>query len=205
MTELPKTVVIATKNPGKASEFKAMFAKDAIKVKTLLDYPEINEISETGHTFEANARQKADTVSALLNLPVLADDSGLMIDYLHGQPGVYSARYAGDHNDAANNAKVLAELAGVSPEKRTATFHSVLVFAKPHAMAHDLVVSGQLAGQIALIPRGDNGFGYDPLFLLPELQKTMAELTSAQKNEISHRAQAMKALETQWRQWYLTK
>lgn len=203
MTELPKTVVIATKNIGKAKEFKAMFAKDKIEVKTLLDYPEIQDINETGHTFEANARLKADTVSRLLELPVLADDSGLMIDYLYGQPGVYSARYAGDHNDAANNAKVLAELAGVPQEKRTATFQTVLVFAKPGQASEDLVVSGQLNGQIALFPRGDNGFGYDPLFWLPELKKTMAEISADEKNKISHRGQAMVALEAQWRPWYL--
>ena len=126
-----------------------------------------------------------------------------MIDYLYGQPGVYSARYAGDHNDAANNAKVLAELAGVPAEQRTATFQTVLVFAKPESTSTDLVVSGQLHGQIALVPRGANGFGYDPLFWLPELEKTMAELSADAKNKISHRGQAMVALEAKWRPWYL--
>ncbi|MCH4171827.1 MAG: XTP/dITP diphosphatase [Lactobacillus sp.] len=202
MTELPTVVVVATKNPGKAQEFKALFAKDGIAVKTLLDYPEIEDVLETGHTFEENARLKADTISATLNLPVLADDSGLMVAYLHGQPGVRSARYAGDHNDAANNAKLLSELAGVPEAKRDAKFQTDLVFAKPNAPQKDLVVTGQVAGQIALFPRGENGFGYDSLFMLPGLNKTMAEISSAQKNQLSHRGQAMAELEKKWRQWY---
>ncbi|MCD2256788.1 XTP/dITP diphosphatase [Agrilactobacillus fermenti] len=203
MSKLPKVVVIATKNMGKAREFAALFAEDGIETKSLLDFERVPEINENGTTFEANARIKADTVSAFLDLPVLADDSGLSVDYLYGQPGVHSARYAGDHNDAANNARLLAEMAGVPPEKRTAAFHSVLVFAKPDQPAQDLVVSGTIAGRIASFPRGENGFGYDVLFELPDLKKTMAEISASEKNKISHRAKAMAKLEQQWRQWWL--
>lgn len=195
------TIVIATKNPGKAREFEAVFAKAGLKVKTLLDYPELPEIDETGQTFEANARLKADQIAAILKLPVLADDSGLMVDALDGRPGIYSARFAGDHNDAGNNAKLLFELTGVPTEKRTATFHSTLVFAKPDRPNEDLVVEGNVAGRILGIPRGDNGFGYDPLFYVPELDASMAELSLAQKNQVSHRARAIANLEPVWRDW----
>lgn len=203
MTELPEMIVVATRNAGKAREFTALFAKDGIAVQTLLDYPDLPEIAETGRTFEANARLKADAISAQLNLPVLADDSGLMVDYLHGQPGVRSARYASDHNDAANNAKLLSELAGIPVAKRLAVFQTVLVFAKPAQPANDLVVVGRVNGQIATVPRGENGFGYDSLFMLPDLNKTMAQLAPAEKNAISHRGRAMAQLEQQWRAWYL--
>lgn len=195
------TIVIATKNPGKAREFEAVFAADGLKVKTLLDYPELPEIAETGQTFEENARLKADQIAALLQLPVLADDSGLMVDALDGRPGIYSARFAGDHNDAGNNAKLLYELTGVPAEKRTATFHTTLVFAKPDRPNDDLIVEGNVQGRILGIPRGDNGFGYDPLFYIPELDASMAELTLAQKNQVSHRARAIANLEPVWREW----
>lgn len=195
------TVVIATRNAGKASEFKAMFATDGLQVKTLNDFPDLPEIEETEKTFEENARLKADTIARVLNLPVLADDSGLQVAALHGRPGIYSARYAGDHNDAANNAKLLYELTGVPKEKRNATFHTTLVFAKPNQPENDLVVDGEVNGYILGIPRGDNGFGYDPLFLVPELDKSLAELTADEKNKISHRGNALRNLEKVWRDW----
>ncbi|WP_125982346.1 ribonuclease PH [Loigolactobacillus iwatensis] len=196
-----QTIVVATRNPGKAKEFKSMFAEADLTVKTLLDFPEIPEVKETGKTFEENARLKADSIALKLNLPVLADDSGLMVDALHGRPGVYSARFAGDHNDAANNAKLLYELSELPKEKRTATFHTTLVFAKPGRPKDDLVVDGEVAGEILSIPRGDNGFGYDPLFYVPSLKKSMAELTEVEKNKISHRGNALRKLENQWQGW----
>lgn len=196
-----QTIVIATKNPGKAREFESVFAAEGIQIKTLLDYPELPNIDETGSTFEENARLKADQIAAILHLPVLADDSGLMVDELGGRPGIYSARFSGDHNDAGNNAKLLYELTGVPAEKRTAIFHTTLVFAKPDRPDEDLVVEGNVKGQILGIPRGDNGFGYDPLFYVPELDATMAQLTVEQKNKISHRAKAIENLEDKWKEW----
>ncbi|KRM24410.1 non-canonical purine NTP pyrophosphatase, rdgB HAM1 family [Latilactobacillus graminis DSM 20719] len=196
-----RTIVIATKNPGKAREFNAVFATEGIQIKTLLDYPELPRIDETGATFEENARLKADQIAAYLHLPVLADDSGLMVDALGGRPGIYSARFSGDHNDAGNNAKLLYELTGVPAAERTATFHTTLVFAKPERPAEDLVVEGNIQGQILGIPRGDNGFGYDPLFYVPALDATLAQLTVEQKNQISHRAKAIEQLKQKWRAW----
>jgi ribonuclease PH len=195
-----KTIVIATRNPGKAKEFKKMFANKGYQVKTLLDYPELPDIEETGKTFEENARLKAETIAALIQQPVLADDSGLIVDALDGRPGIYSARFAGEPtNNAANNAKLLHELTGVASEKRTATFHCTLVFAAPEK--ESLVVEGNWSGLIAGIPRGENGFGYDPLFFVPEEQKTAAELTDERKNQISHRAKAVEKLKDQWENW----
>lgn len=195
------TVVIATRNLGKAREFKDMFAAEGIQVKTLRDFPDLPKIEETGRTFEENARLKADTVAHLLQLPVLADDSGLQVAALNGRPGIFSARFAGDHNDAANNAKLLYELSDTPRDKRNATFHTTLVFAKPDQPKQDLVVSGEVNGYILGIPRGENGFGYDPLFYVPELDKSLAELTETQKNKISHRGNALRQLEKVWRDW----
>lgn len=194
------TIVIATRNPGKASEFKQLFSEKGYTVKTLLDYPALPDIEETGKTFEENARLKAETIAAILKQPVLADDSGLLVDALGGRPGVYSARFAGEPaNDAANNAKLLHELTGVPQVDRTATFHCTLVFAAPDK--ESLVVEGNWSGEIGTIPRGDNGFGYDPLFYLPEEGKTAAELSNEQKNETSHRAKAVAQLKDVWEAW----
>lgn len=193
-------IIIATRNPGKAKEFQALFGEKGYQVKTLLDYPELPDVEETGQTFEENARLKAETIAELLKRPVLADDSGLMVAALNGMPGIYSARFAGEPTrDAANNAKLLHELTGIPAEKRQATFHCTLVFAAPSKAS--LVVEGQWQGQIGTIPRGDNGFGYDVLFYLPELGKTAAELPSEMKNKISHRAQAVAKLKDRWEQW----
>lgn len=138
------------------------------------------------------ARLKADGYAKSIGIPVLADDSGLEIDALNGRPGIFSARYAGDHNDAANNAKVLSELGGIPDEKRTATFHSTVVVRKPDGS--ELVANGNLRGRILAVPRGDNGFGYDPLFFVEAKNKTLAEMTREEKNKISHRALAIEDL-----------
>lgn len=131
---------------------------------------------------------------------VLADDSGLKVDALGGQPSVYSARFAGEaKSDAANNAKLLHELTDVPEAERTAQFHCTLALAMPDR--ESLVVSGEVEGTILTIPRGDNGFGYDPLFFVPTLAKTMAELTGEEKNKISHRSQALVQLEKVWDDW----
>ena len=199
MTE-PQTLIIATNNPGKAREFAEMLHPYGLTIKTLADFPEIPEIVENGITFEENALTKAQAVVDATGLPAIADDSGLMVDALHGDPGVLSARYAGDHNDAANNAKLLANLGGVPEAKRTATFHTTLVALKP--TGQKLIVDGELKGRILIAPRGDNGFGYDPLFWSDQFQKSLAQLTDAQKNSISHRGAALRQLMPKFEEWW---
>lgn len=195
-----KTVVIATGNPGKAKEFASIFGEAGYQIKTLLDYPELPEVAETGKTFEENARLKAETIATILKMPVLADDSGLKVDALNGLPGIYSARFAGESkSDAANNAKLLHELTDVPDDKRGAQFHCTLVFAAPNK--ESLVVEAEWPGRIGRIPRGENGFGYDPLFVLSELGKTSAELTPSEKNQQSHRGQAVAKLKEVWLDW----
>lgn len=199
-TVADKTIMIATGNMGKAKEFEKMFAKAGYQIKTMKDFPELPEVQETGQTFEENARLKAETIANILQCPVLADDSGLTVDALGGIPGIYSARFAGEQkSDASNNAKLLHELTDVADENRTAQFHCTLVFAAPQK--ESLVVEGIWNGRIARIPRGENGFGYDPLFIVDGLEKTSAELTPEEKNKISHRGQAMKKLDGLWQAW----
>ncbi|MDT2757787.1 XTP/dITP diphosphatase [Enterococcus asini] len=203
--EIPeKTIVIATGNLGKAKEFAAMFEAAGYQIKTLKDYPDLPDVAETGKTFEENARLKAETISQILHQPVLADDSGLCVDALGGMPGIYSARFAGaQKSDAANNAKLLHELYDVPDEKRGAHFHCTLVFAAPQK--DSLVVEADWFGTIGRIPRGDHGFGYDPLFVPEGMDKTSAELLPEEKNHLSHRGQAMKKLQEQWQAWLETK
>lgn len=194
------TLVIATKNAGKAREYGQLFAPFGIEVKTLADFPAF-KINENGQTFEQNALIKARTAVDHLGLPVIADDSGLVVDALDGAPGVHSARYAGDHDDAANNAKLLRALTGVPAVNRTAHFHTTIVALKPDGAK--LVTEGRVDGTIRQQPRGDNGFGYDPLFIPREYpDKTMAELTIDQKNQISHRGRAMRALMAKFEGWW---
>lgn len=195
-----KTIVIATRNPGKAKEFAALFSKEGYRTKTLLDYPELPDVEETGTTFEENARLKAETIAQILQQPVLADDSGLAVDALNGMPGIFSARFAGERkSDAANNAKLLHELTDVPDEKRTAHFHCTLVFAAPKK--ESLVVEADWNGRIGRIPQGENGFGYDPLFIVSDSNKTSAELSNDEKNAISHRGMAVQKLEKVWKNW----
>lgn len=190
-----KEIIIATKNAGKAKEFQAMFLDYGYQVKTLLDYPEIAEIEETGTTFEENAVLKAETLSKILNKIVIADDSGLIVDALNGAPGVYSARYAGEpKSDERNMEKLLEELKDVPENQRYARFHCSLAVAIPNKKT--LTFSGQCEGFIMLERRGTNGFGYDPLFFVEELQRPMAELQPFEKAQISHRGKALKKLET---------
>lgn len=193
------TLVIATKNAGKAREYQKMLAPHGIKVKTLADFPPIS-INENGQSFEENATIKAQTVMEALNLPVMADDSGLVVDALNGEPGIHSARYAGDHDDAANNAKLLAALKDVLDEERTAHFHTTIVALKPDGAK--LVANGRVDGQILRERRGENGFGYDPLFYLPSYEKTMAQLTADQKNAVSHRGRALREFMQDFPEWW---
>jgi len=197
---MDKTIVIATNNKGKAKEFKSLFNDYGYKVKTLHDIPEIGEIPETGNTFAENALQKASAISRELNTIVLADDSGLEVEALNNEPGIYSARYAGEHgNDQKNNEKLLKELKNVPKEERKANFHCTLVLVGPGR--DPLFVEGNINGFILFSPKGENGFGYDPLFYIPSLEKSMGELTEAEKNKISHRAKAIKQLENHLDKW----
>lgn len=186
-------LIIATKNKGKAKEFAELFEPLGFRVKTLLDYPDAPDIEETGKTFEENALLKAVAISNIFQKIVIADDSGLVIDALDGRPGVYSARYAGtDKDDEANIQKVLFEMKDVPEEKRTAHFHCTLALVVPGK--DPIIVEGTCNGLILTEKRGNNGFGYDPIFYLPHLKKTMAEITSEEKNRISHRGIAIRKL-----------
>ena len=193
------TLVIATKNAGKAREYRKMLAPHNITVKTLADFAPI-AINENGTSFEENATIKAQTVMKNLNLPVMADDSGLAVDALDGAPGIHSARYAGDHDDAANNAKLLRALASIPDDRRTAHFHTTIVALKPDGAK--LVANGRVDGRILHERRGDNGFGSDPLFFIDSLGKSMAELTADQKNAISHRGAALRDFMSQFPEWW---
>jgi XTP/dITP diphosphohydrolase len=187
-------VIIATKNRGKACEFEDIFRSRGYEIRTLLDYPDIEDIDETGNTFEENAILKAEAVSATLNKLVISDDSGLVIDALDGRPGIFSARYAGEQkNDEANIDKVLEEMSEIPQSERTARFYCALALAAPGQKT--LTVSGTCEGKILGERRGTNGFGYDPIFFVSEKGLSMAELSSAEKNQISHRANAIHKLD----------
>ncbi|MDC3423918.1 XTP/dITP diphosphatase [Aquibacillus sp. 3ASR75-11] len=190
-----KKIMIATKNEGKVKEFKQLFLKYGVDVISLLDMEEdIPDVEETGTTFEQNAALKAETISAVLNIPVIADDSGLEIRALEGRPGVYSARYAGtSKNDRANLDKVLTELTGVPDENRMARFVCVIAVAQPGKST--FTKRGTCEGKIGLHPTGKHGFGYDPIFIPNEYNRTMAQLSADEKNAISHRRNALSQLE----------
>ncbi|MFD1735986.1 XTP/dITP diphosphatase [Bacillus salitolerans] len=189
-----KKVIVATKNRGKVQDFKQLFQRKGYEVISLLEIPSSPDIDETGTTFVQNAILKAEGISDILQTMVIADDSGLSIDALGGKPGIFSARYAGDHkNDEDNLNKVLKELHGVKEEDRTARFHCALALAVPGR--DTITVEGTCEGFITEEPIGDNGFGYDPIFFVREKNKTMAQLTKEEKNEISHRANALRKLE----------
>ncbi|MEC1265951.1 XTP/dITP diphosphatase [Bacillus subtilis] len=188
-----KEAIIATHNPGKVKEFKEILEPKGYDVKSLAEIGFTEEIEETGHTFEENAILKAEAVAKAVNKMVIADDSGLSIDNLGGRPGVYSARYAGEQkDDQANIEKVLSELKGIEKEQRTARFRCALAVSIPGEETK--TVEGHVEGYIAEEPRGEYGFGYDPIFIVKDKDKTMAELTSDEKNKISHRADALKKL-----------
>lgn len=197
------SIVIATRNKGKAEEFRTLLSPLGIEVLSLLDLPDaaVPETVEDGDTFAANAEKKARTAALALGQPALADDSGLCVDALNGEPGVYSARYAGETaDDARNNAKLLQELAARAAERpnvegaealSTARFECVLALYIP-STGETVFAEGSCEGVVIAEPRGEGGFGYDPLFYVPELGKTLAELSREEKNRISHRGQALR-------------
>ncbi|WP_018086810.1 XTP/dITP diphosphatase [Desulfurispora thermophila] len=183
-------LVIASRNQGKIREIKAMLSDMPVEILSLSDFDNIPELAEEGSTFQENAAQKARSVMLATGLTALADDSGLEVDYLGGAPGVYSARFAGAKaNDAANNYKLLKLLTGVPREKRTARFVCVIAIATPDGQLY--YSEGKCEGVIGFKPAGDGGFGYDPLFIVPQYGQTFAQLPPDIKNSISHRAQAL--------------
>jgi XTP/dITP diphosphohydrolase len=196
-----RPLVFATRNQGKLVELRQLLPDlDVIDVEAAARRigREIPDVVEDADTFAGNAAKKAREVSAITKLPALADDSGLEVDALGGAPGVYSARYAGvsGHADAANNAKLLAALAGIPAAQRTARFRASLALADVSGPLGDDVITadGVCEGIILEAPRGTGGFGYDPLFLFPDLGQTFAELGVGTKGDLSHRARAMRAI-----------
>jgi XTP/dITP diphosphohydrolase len=190
MTDL----LVASGNSGKVREFAALLSDLGFRVLSLKDFPSLQPAVEDGATFQENAVKKAVHAARATGLPVIADDSGLVVDCLDGRPGVRSARYAGEGaGDQANNALLLAELAGVPSAGRRAAFHCVIAYCLPDGVCRTF--DGSLPGIIGTEPVGKDGFGYDPLFLVPEYGKTMAELPLQVKNRISHRGRAFAALQ----------
>ena len=196
------TLVLATRNRKKGAEMAALIRPtwesnprlDRLVVRPLADFPEVPEVVEDAETFTGNARKKAVEVAQVLGLWVVADDSGLTVDALEGAPGVYSARYAGEHgDDEANNRKLLDALAAVPDDRRGAAFVCALTLADPSG-AVVAEVQAACRGRIIREPRGEGGFGYDPLFLIPEYHRTFAELGALAKHQLSHRARAFARL-----------
>jgi XTP/dITP diphosphohydrolase len=200
-----RRVLIATSNPGKLRDFAGAAQVHGIEIAGIPNFASLPTPVEDGKTFEENARKKAEEYSlAAAEEIVVADDSGLEVDALHGAPGVHSARYAADEphladantDDEANNARVLRELAQVSPEKRTGRFVCVLAAARNGKTL--AIFRGTAEGIILDAPRGSNGFGYDPLFYFPQIHKTFAELSPEEKSQYSHRGAALR----QFLDWY---
>lgn len=190
-------VVLASGNQGKLTEFQQLLAEYQLEVFPQSEFG-IQDAEETGLTFIENALIKARHASRQSGLPALADDSGLVIDALDGEPGIYSARYAGEHaNDQKNIDLVLSKMADVLDLQRTARFHCVLVYLAHPEDPTPLVCHGQWQGSIAHVQTGSGGFGYDPIFWVSECRCTAAELTKEQKNARSHRAKAIKILMSQ--------
>lgn len=189
---------MATRNSGKVREIREMLAGLDLEVLSLLDFPNVPEIREDGQSYLVNAVQKARMVAEFTGEMALADDSGLEVDALDGTPGIYSARFAGpEANDERNVQKLLEALKSVPPEKRGASFQCVLVFSRPHG--DDKAFTGSWQGRIHNFPLGEGGFGYDPVFFLPDQGVTVAQLPPEEKNRLSHRAQAVVKLK-EWLQ-----
>ncbi|MEG3116579.1 RdgB/HAM1 family non-canonical purine NTP pyrophosphatase [Salinicola sp. 4072] len=194
-------LVVASGNRGKLAEFQQLLGPLGLRVQPQSDFG-VTDVEETGLTFVENAILKARAAARASGLPALADDSGLAVDALAGAPGIYSARYAGESNDGeskdkANNAKLLAALKDVPEGKRTARYWCVLVYLQHADDPVPLIVQCDWKGDILAYPRGDGGFGYDPLFWVPECGMSVAELSAEEKNRLSHRGRALQSLITQ--------
>jgi XTP/dITP diphosphohydrolase len=188
---VPSRYVLATRNEGKVRELARIL--DDVSLVGLEDYPDAPEVAETGATFEENALLKARAIAAFTGLPSVADDSGLCVDALNGMPGIFSARWSGTHgDDKANLNLLLAQIADVPDERRQANFTCAAAIAYPDGATH--VVLGQVTGQLIREPRGSGGFGYDPIFVPDGFDVTTAEMTADEKDAISHRGKAFRAL-----------
>lgn len=182
-------MVLATRNEHKGQELKALLSGEGLIIRTLADFPDAPDVVEDGETCEANAIKKAREMARHTGLPAIADDTGLEVEALGGRPGVYAARYAGEAATYKDNCeKLLRELAGVPAERRRARFVTVAAIALPTGQS--AAVEGSLEGSITERAIGSQGFGYDPVFFVPESGKTLAEMSPAEKNRISHRARA---------------
>ncbi|NNE06010.1 MAG: RdgB/HAM1 family non-canonical purine NTP pyrophosphatase [Xanthomonadales bacterium] len=191
---MPETIVLASGNPGKLREMQAMLSLMDIEIQPQSRW-DVPEAVEDGAGFIENALIKARHAAGHTGLPAIADDSGLVVPALDGEPGVQSARYAGEHgNDQANNLKLLEVMQDLQGAERAAFFQCVMVYARHEADPVPLIASGQWWGEIAPEPLGEGGFGYDPLFWLPGLSKTSAQLQAGEKNQVSHRGKAMRRL-----------
>ena len=188
-------IILASKNQDKIKEIKKILDGTGVLLKTCNDI-EIPEVEETGSTFVENAILKARSASTITGLASIADDSGIEIEYLNGRPGIKSARYSGENaTNEMNNIKLLSELKNVPHEKRKACYRCVMVYMRFPDDPFPVIASGSWSGYITEKPIGGNGFGYDPLFFLPEYNKTSAQITSEEKNKISHRAKALNELQ----------
>jgi len=198
---LEKRIVLATRNAGKIKELNDLLAGYGLTVLGLTDFPEIGEIEETGATFAENAALKARTVAQATGLVALADDSGLVGDALGGAPGVYSARYSDPGaTDARNNEKLLDVMKDVPEAKRGCRFVSLVAAIAPNG--EEILAEGRWEGRVLSAPRGNGGFGYDPLFLDSELNQSAAELSREDKNARSHRGRALRALLQGWSEFW---
>jgi len=197
MVGLPMDLLIATANPGKILEFRQMLGEARFAWSDLASLPNLPHVEETGRTFRANACLKASAYAMHFKRWALADDSGLEVDALNGSPGVYSARWAemnhAGKGDADNNALLLKQLAAVPDDRRSARFVCVLALSDPQGRII-LTARDTVEGRLLGAPRGRNGFGYDPLFLIPEIGRTTAELPPDQKHRLSHRGKALRAM-----------
>jgi XTP/dITP diphosphohydrolase len=191
---VPRTLVIATRNAGKIAELERLLGSGGVDhIRGIGEFPDAREPEEHGESYAENARIKATHAAAVTGLPALADDSGLEVDALGGRPGVYSARFGGPGLSAPERVeRLLEELAGVGPERRGAAFRAVVVLAWPDGRVVE--AEGVCRGHIARAPRGDGGFGYDPVFLVPEIGRTFAEARPHEKASLDHRGRAIRAL-----------
>jgi len=198
MTRIDK-IVLASSNAGKLREINKLFAGCGVEIVPQSDF-DVPEVAETGTTFVENAIIKARHAAEHTGLPAIADDSGIEVDALHARPGVWSARYAGDKaSDEDNNNKMLEELEGVTETERSARYQCLIVFMRDHTDPVPIITQGSWEGRILEAPRGDGGFGYDPIFYVPTHECSGGELQLEVKNTISHRAIALNAMLEEFR------